>query len=257
MALKVTEPEFGEYKIVINGNGSIPKQRALEQIVKKNGLFNVVLVPTQPEWEEKAIPIRIPVRMGLLNYRMLVIHKDNIDKFKAIDTPEALKSVPVGLRKTWSTWEMMQSQGFNVVNAYTYDSLFAMLEMKRFDYIPRGIYEVYDEIESKITDYPNIAVEPHLVIVIPTPYYAFVSPHEPRIAKRIEAGLEIMMEKGIIRDMLKEHYGDAIKRAKLNSRTVIHIENETLSAETPLDRKDYWIDLLTSPIHMQPNSTNE
>ncbi|MEO9947227.1 MAG: hypothetical protein ABJH28_16030 [Paraglaciecola sp.] len=244
-ALKITEPEFGAYKIMVYGDGSIPKKRALNQILKKDGFFNVVLVTTQPEWEEKAIPIRIPIRMGLLSYRLLLVHKDNADKFSQLNTIEALKPISVGLRKSWSTWEVMQEQGFNVVNSYTYNSLFAMLEKKRFDYIPRGVYEVFEEVEFQSQANPNIMIEPHIVMVLPTPYYAFVSPHAPRIAKRLNAGLEMMMEKGIIRDMLELHYGYAIEQAKVNSRTVIQVENKTLSDETPLDKKHYWLDLFS------------
>lgn len=245
-ALKLTEPEFGDYKIIVQGDGDIPKQRALEQLLKINGAFNVVLVPTQPEWEEKAIPIRIPVRMGLLNYRLLLTRKDKLAAFDAVKTEEALKPMRVGLRKSWSTWEIMQNQGFNVVNAYSYDALFSMLDMNRFDYIPRGIYEVYDELKSRRLDYPSMLIEPNLVLVLPTPYYAFVSPHAPRIAERLTAGLSMMMEQGILRNMLYQHYGDALEQANIGERRVIHIKNKTLSEETPLDKKHYWIDLFNA-----------
>ena len=247
-ALKLTEPEFGDYKIIVQGDGDIPKQRALEQLLKINGAFNVVLVPTQPEWEEKAIPIPIPVRMGLLNYRFLLTHKDKLATFGTIHTLETLLPLRVGLRKSWATWEVMQQQGFNVVNAYSYDTLFSMLDMNRFDYIPRGIYEIYDELKSRRLDYPNLVIEPNLVLVLPTPYYAFVSPHAPRIAERLTAGLTMMMEQGILRNMLYQHYGEALEQANIGVRRVIHIKNTTLSEETPLDKKHYWIDLFNASL---------
>lgn len=242
-ALELTQGSHGPFEVEITSTG-LPNQRALEQLQLKDGLFNVAMAITRYEWEKKSIAIRIPVRMGILSYRLLAVHKDNLDKFKDVHTIEQLKSLSAGLRVSWATSEIMSQQGYKVVNAYGYDSLFAMLEKKRFDYIPRGVHEIYDEISLRNKELPNLVVEPNLAIVIPSPYYIFVSNHAPRIAERLEIGLESMVDQGILKQMLKKYYARFIQKANIKHRRVLHVGNESLPPETPLNERKYWIDLL-------------
>lgn len=240
-ALELTIPEYGPYEIEIVGSGK-PNQRALKLLVSGQ-VINVALAITRPEWEEKTIPIRIPVRMGLLNYRLLAVHKDNLDKFKGVETVEDLKPLRVGLRLSWATSDIMIAQEYNVVNSYTYDSIFAMLHKGRFDYIPRGLHEVYGELEVRKQDMPNLVVEPNLALYIPAPYYVFVSKSNPLIAERMKAGLELMVEQGVFRQMIDKHYGEYLERADLKSRKIINVGNIFLPESAPLDVEKYWLDL--------------
>lgn len=239
-ALALTVPEYGEYSIQARGTGDIPKQRALEELQKEDGLFNVVLAVTQPDWEEQVIPIRIPVRMGLLSYRILAVHKDNLAQFSEIADEKALKKLTVGLRKSWATWEAMQAKEFGIVNAYSYEQLFSMLEKQRFDYIPRGIYEVFEEVEKQQAINKNIVVEPNLLLVLPAYYYMFVSPHAPRLVERMTLGLNRMVEQGMVEQLIKEHYGEFIERANVANRRVIYLGDTESSKTAPLDQPEYW-----------------
>ena len=239
-ALKLTEPEYGPYRIDIVGAGK-PNVRALK-LLQLGEVINVALAITRPQWEETTIPIRIPVRMGLLNYRLLAVHKDNLEAFQGIDTIEELKKLSVGLRLSWATWDTMRKQNYNVVNSYTYDSTFAMLQERRFDYIPRGMHEIYGELDIRRQEHPDLTIEPNLALFIPAPYYVFVSRKAPRIAERMRAGLELMVQQGIFRKMIDRHYGEHIERSNLDNRTILNVGNVLLPAMTPLDKKEYWLD---------------
>ena len=80
-----------------------------------------------------------------------------------------------------------------------------------------------------------------LLIYIPQPYYIFVSPKYPKIAERIEYGLEEMILTGELQRMFDEHYAGFIKNANLASRTILNIENKYLTNKTPINRKELWI----------------
>ena len=238
-AMKLTEPEFGEYeiKIVIRG---IPSIR-LRQMIIKGDIINTAMVVTTPEWEAAAVPIRIPLRRGILNYRLLLINKNKLADFANVKTIEQLREKSVGLRRHWATWQSMTHLGYNVVSAYSYEAIFAMLDKQRFDYIPRGIHEIYDEIETRKNDLTNLMVEPNLALYIPAPFYVFISPNEPRLIKRFELGLSRMVENGELKDMLNKHYSKFLQRADLKNRIILNVGNPDLPDKTPLERKELWM----------------
>ncbi len=238
-ALKLSESRYGPYKIEIVGRGK-PNLRALK-LLQDGEVINVALAITRPKWEQTTIAIRVPVRMGLLSYRLLAVDKSNTDIFEQVETVADLKKLRVGLRLSWATSDLMKLLGYNVINAYTYDSIFSMLHEGRFDYIPRGVHEIYDEIAVRQKELPNLVVEPNLLMYIPSPYYVFVSKKTPRIAERLRFGLEKMVELGVFREMIERHYGDFIRRANLRNRKIIRLSNPLLPEYIPSDNKDYWI----------------
>lgn len=242
-AMSLTTSSHGEYRIEIVSSG-IPNKRVIDQLRQEDGFFNVAMAITREEWEASAIPIRIPLRMGLLNYRLLAVHKDDLALFENITSVDELRALSVGLRKSWATWLVMSHEGYNVVNAYTYDSLFSMLEKQRFNYIPRGVHEIYDELELRKDEHPNLVVEPNLALYIPAPYYVFVAPHEPRLAERLTLGLQKMVAQGRIKSMINRYYTRYIEQADLKNRTILHVGNPLLPENTPLDNDDYWMDFV-------------
>lgn len=238
-AMQLTEPEYGEYeiKIVIRG---IPSIR-LRQMIAEGDVINLAMVVTTPEWEKAAVPIRVPLRRGILNYRLLLINKNNLESFSHIKTIEQLKEKTVGLRRHWATWQTMTNLGYDVANAYSYEAIFAMLDKQRFDYIPRGVHEIYDEIKMRKDELKNLMVEPHLALYIPAPFYVFISPSQPRLIKRFQLGLNRMVQQGILKDMLNKHYSKFLQKADLKNRLILNVGNPDLPIETPLDRKELWL----------------
>jgi len=238
-AMQLTEPEFGEYELKVVSRG-IPSLRLREMVVEGEHI-NIAMVVSTPEWEAAAVPIRIPLRRGILNYRLLLINKKNQETFLEINSIEKLKEKSVGLRRHWATWQTLTKLGYNVVNAYSYDAIFSMLDKGRFDYIPRGVHEIYDEINLRKDELKNLTVEPNLALYIPAPFYVFVSPKEPRLIKRFELGLNRMAKQGILEDMLNTHYGDFLKRANFKKRLILNVGNPDLPVETPFERKELWM----------------
>lgn len=243
-ALIHTEEDYGSYKIRTNA----PIMNALQarKYLQAGEKLNVYIALTNPEWESETIPIRIPIRKGLLSYRLLLIHKDDQDLYKDITTIDDLKRLKVGLQHGWTTTLIMQDAGFDVVTGTSYDGLFLMLNNKRFHYIPRGVNEIYGEVEARKEQLFNVMVEPNLALYIISPTYIFVSKKYPQLAERLELGLERMIEDGTLDRIFHEYYDESIKRAELEKRTVIEIPNSLLPIETPLHRRVLWHDPLSN-----------
>lgn len=241
-ALEKTVPEFGPYKFErVPMDSSVNNTRA-QQMLSTGTIINTYVGLASLEWEKAAIPVRIPIRRGIVAYRLLLVHKDRVNDFKNVNTYEDLKQLKVGLQVGWTTTKVLEAAGFNVVKGTKFDSLFYMLDGGRFDYLPQGINEVYSELNKRSGEL-DLAVEPHLLLRIPAPTYIFVSKADERLAKRLEAGLEMMIADGTLKAMFDERFSDAIIQADMLNRRVIDIPNKLLPAGTPLDRKELWFDV--------------
>ncbi len=232
MALEKTVPSFGAYDLQ-ETLSNLQRDRALHELIKGE-CINVHIVPTQQEWENKTIPIRIQLLKGLLSYRLFLIRKDDAEKFSKITSLDQLKRMKAGLRQQWSTTKALNLLGFQVVTGNKYEGLFRMLMSGRFDYFPRGVNEIFDEYDSHQSLYPDIGIEQLLALYLPMPTYVFVSPQHPHLAKRIEAGLKIMISDGSLDALFWKYHGENIKRAHLSKRRIFTVDNPLLRVQPPV-----------------------
>lgn len=237
-ALEATLDTHGPYEIS-HCKMRMSRRRILAELIRGEQI-NVHIAATQPEWESETIAIRIPVLKGLLGYRLFLIREENLPIFEKIRTVDDLRQLRTGSGGQWTTTRVLRKAGFDVVTGSDYLGLFGMLNMKRFDYFPRGINEIYQELAEQKPEYPALCVEPGLALYFPTPSYFFISPKEPDLAERIQKGMETILENGTLDAVFKKHFADAIARADLKSRRILVISNPLLSPKTPLDRKELW-----------------
>jgi len=237
-ALEATIESDGPFEISYFAKPMV-RARALIEIIKGR-VINVHIAATRDEWEKNTIPIRIPILKGLLGYRLLLVHKKELESFKSLHDIETLKRFKAGSGSQWTTTKVLKKSGFNVVAGTDYEGLFTMLNAHRFDYFPRGVNEIFHEFDSRKEKYPNINIEPTKILYFPTPSYFFVSPKYPLLADRIRRGLETIIRNGMFDTLFKEKYGDIILRAKFNDKKILKIDNPFLSPETPLDRSELW-----------------
>ncbi|MBZ4682828.1 MAG: hypothetical protein JG768_252 [Fusobacteriales bacterium] len=239
-AMEVTKEKYGKYIITSLISDRVNNIRA-RQLMKSGELLNTFVAVTNLEWERETIPIRIPIRKGLLNYRILLIHKDDIELFKNVETLDDLKKIKIGTRLGWSTTEILRKNNFNLVLGTDYDALFSMLNSHRFSGLPRGVNEIYSEYDLLVKNrLNNIVIEKTLLLKIVTPVYIFVSKQEPRLANRLKEGMKIISKNGKLDEIFNKYYLDDIKKSNLSNRKIIEIPNPFLPPDTPLDIKEYW-----------------
>ncbi|EWH09155.1 hypothetical protein DS2_13819 [Catenovulum agarivorans DS-2] len=237
-ALEVTSSSFGLYQLSVL-KGAIPNPRRLNAL-KQGVVLNVAGMLANDNWDRNAIRVKTPIRRGIFNYRLLLINKNNLSKFKHISSIETLKTLSVGLRRGWKTHKIMQHLGFNVASSHNYDSLFAMLNKNRFDYIPRGVHEIYPELAAQSKQFKNLTIEPKLAIYMPLPEYFYVSPLTPSLAVRLDHGIKILLENGFVDQLLDQYYGDFIHQADINNRTIINVGNPFIDQSQKLQTPHQW-----------------
>ncbi|USD67738.1 hypothetical protein [Vibrio sp. SCSIO 43136] len=242
LALEASIDEYGPYDI-IESDWFGPRDRMLQELLD-GGKINVHNAPTRREWEERALPVYFPILKGILGYRILLIHQDNITKFEQIYTLNDLQRLSAGLGEQWSiTKALREVGGFKIVTGTNYEGLFGMLMAKRFDYFIRGVSEIFPEYQQRSNVHPKMVIEQSLVIEMPLPVYFFVSPKHPEIADRILYGLEKMKADGSFEEEFMKANGDPIKQAQFAKRRHIKIENPTLPLHPIYDEPSYWLDL--------------
>lgn len=211
------------------------------QMVVENQL-DVCWYATTNDFEDRMLPIRIPMYRGLLGYRILMIKKGTQSKFDGIRTIDDLKRVSLGSGRFWADTDVLLANNLNVVKVLKYDGMFFMLDGSRFDAFPRGAHEPWAEMKSHPS--LDLEVEKNLLLVYPNPFYFFVNKSNTELARNIEKGLRIAIEDGSFEQYFLNDptVKDVIANANLKNRTVIKLQNPTLPKQTPLEDKNLWFD---------------
>ncbi|MBF7074957.1 transporter substrate-binding domain-containing protein [Glaciecola sp. MH2013] len=223
-ALEITKEEYGEYKIVANPM-RMNINRAFRELEIGTNL-SLTFAHTRKEFEDRAFPVRVPIRQGVDAYRLLVVKKGRELLFESIESLDDLKKLRVGLSPAWATYKIMKDEGFDIVDAPVYKTMYNMLELERFDYIPRAINEIYDEIELYKPRQDGLAIVPGIALHIPSTSYMFVSHKQPRIYQRLNSGLHAMNLNGDLSALTDKFFKTSIKKAALQNRRIFSLNNE-------------------------------
>ncbi|MFW0758143.1 hypothetical protein ACN1C3_26045 [Pseudomonas sp. H11T01] len=216
-----------------------PTAKRQEEMVRQ-GSLSVFWTSTSKALEAEYRPIRIPIYKGLLGYRIFLIRKEDQPMFSKVRTLNDLQGMVAGQGQYWSDTEILRNAGLVVATSTKDEGLFYMLDGGRFDYMPRGVPEPWDEIKG----HPNLnlVVERELMLVYPSPAYFFVSRDNPQLAEDLERGLNVAIAKG---DFDRYFYSSpmiqsVLKDANLKGRRAIRISNPNLHEDTPLSRNELW-----------------
>ena len=237
--LEKTEEQYGE-DVLVPYSEAVPRNRAMRLV--QEGKIHVYGKVTQIDWEETLIPIRIPIRKGLLGYRLFMTNAENYDALDQVNTVEELQKLSTGAGSQWKITDILEKNGFDVVTSNTYPNLFKMLDVNRFATFSRGINEIYPEFALHSQTNPNIKINQSVALYSPLPSFFFVSPKQELLAERIQKGLEIMLETGEFDEFFYGFYKEAIDQSKMEQRKIFVLDNHLLSPKTReiLSMSKYW-----------------
>ena len=221
LALEITKEQYGDYEIVSNKQ-AMNISRAFRELETGDDL-TLTFAHNRQEFEEKAVPIPISIRSGVDAYRLLVVKKGEESKFADVRTVEDLKKFRVGLSPNWTTYNIMKRHGFEIVDAPYYSSMLNMLENNRYDFIPRALNEVYDEVAAYKPIEEGLVILPDIVLYIPTMSYMFVSPKKPRLYERLNTGMHAIQVNGDLAKLSDKYFKGFIEQAKIQNRRIITI----------------------------------
>lgn len=217
------------------------KNRAFLELEKRHGLVNIVWSTTSEERERAYLPIRIPIYKGLIGWRIPLVTPATEVKLAALRSIDDLRNYTFGQGLGWPDSDILRANGMKVVEAVQYDSLFQMLARGRFDLFPRSIIEIGPEAERFAS--AGIMIDRHITIHYRDAFYFFVNKENQELAEIVRQGLEQAQYDGSFDRLLWQSFGDVIKQAHFERRKVVELANPLLPMQTPLDKKELWIDI--------------
>ncbi len=192
LALQKTQVA-GEAYVIETYPAPMSGARATEE-VKNNGAVNLLWNATSPERERDLLPVRVSLLRELNNYRVLMIRKGDQARFDRLRTLDDLRGLRAGLGTQWPDNGVFLRNRLPVVNALKHADLFRMLAVKRFDYFPRGLFEVWAELA--MPENQGLEMERDIMLYYRMPFYYFVNRANPALAERIERGLRMAQADG-------------------------------------------------------------
>lgn len=240
-ALKLMELALSKqavpYQVLAVKSKELLTEARVDKMVTE-GELDILFISTSAAREEAMIPIKVPIYRGLLGLRLLLIKAQNNEKFRQIKTVQDLKPYVAGHNIHWSDFAVFKANGLKVLSSTSYDALFEMLKLDRFDYFSRGVNEVWRELALHSE---ALVIADNVMLFYPLPVYFFVSKHKPELAALLAQGLAVAIEDGSYKALFQRYYADTIKQANLSSRTMILLNNPAVPPGTaPIDTS-WWL----------------
>jgi hypothetical protein len=174
--------------------------------------------------EKKLLLVRQPIANGLLGYRAAVILPQNRERYKHSTAQHKLRNLTIGQGRNWQDANILRHNHFTVDDSGWFENLFDMLVYQRFDAVFLGLLEVAQEVAaSPLQEQLSIAYQP--IIYYPLAMVFQVSGHNPKLAQRIEKGLEQVINDGTRDQLLEQHFGDAIQRIRNPNAQILVLEH--------------------------------
>lgn len=194
LALEKTRVTDGDFYIHFHDHtGGIERDRAM--LMAGVGI-DVMWASVTKARAQKLRVIDVDLLKDLNNYRVLLIHKSAQPKFDQVQNLEQLKKFKTGTGPYWTDGVIMRDNGFELVYGASYQGLFKMLGLHRYDFLSRGLHEIgNDLIEYSSFD---LVQESTLLLKYDQPirYCFFVNKKNKPLADRIERGLKIAQADG-------------------------------------------------------------
>jgi hypothetical protein len=197
LALSKTEPTHGPFTIKFHSE--LWTRGRFQAELQRGRTLDVMWSVPGEDWKEHLLKIPFPLLRGLNSHRVLLIREADKALYQEVSSVADLRSLRAGQGRHWADTAVLRANQLPVVTSTHYELLFIMLAGKRFDYFPRGLYEVWDEYEHH--KHRGLIIEPRLMFRYDSPMYFFVNKSNHALAERIELGLNMAKEDGSLDEL--------------------------------------------------------
>ena len=228
--LNSTTEKHGDF-IIKESLSDYPGTQESHVFSEKNHHLIVTVAGNQKFAKEEKIIISKPIAKNLLGYRILIIKTKDVEKFKKVSDNQILKKYFQGIPETWSDAAIFRHNNFTVIEEGTFDTIFERLSDGKFDYVTFGANEVLNVFETRASKLKTLEIESNLLIFYPFPLVFYVNPSIPKLAKRIEEGLQIITDSGELDAIFNNYYSDIVDALQLDKRILFVLNNPLIPKE--------------------------
>ncbi len=185
LALDKTVESDGEYRL-LEKEWLGPKQR-MRELLKQNKHIDILWSTTSAQREAQLKAIKFSLLKQLNQYRFLLIHQGEQARYNQVTSVEDLRAFTAASGTHWQDTKIFRRNKLPVVSTIDNDDLAKMLQVKRADYIARGAYEIWRELDENT--FNTMQLEQNLLLKYNADYYFFVHPDNNILATRLLKGL--------------------------------------------------------------------
>lgn len=222
--LEATEAEYGSWEIEENLDEYPGAEEALVFKEKGHDVF-VTIAGNQKFDEDDMIVIPHLLTKNLLGYRVAIIREEDTGKFASIEEEAQIQQLTHGIPETWSDAVIFRENGYQVAEEGDFEDIFDRLEAGNFDYSAYGANEVLSVFEYRAAERESLVMDENLLFFYPFPLVFYVSPDQPALAERIEAGMQAIQKSGALDAIFDQHYGNIVEELHLSDRKLIILDN--------------------------------
>lgn len=217
-------------------------QHRQAQMLLRGEPINLAWMGTSSEYEQKLLPVRVPLLRGLSGLRVLIINQARQTEFAQVDSLAALAAFTGVQGIGWSDIDILRGAGLNISAARRASILDMLNRNQHVDYYPRSPVEAFGELTARGRDYPQLMVEPRLLLHYPFAVYFFVSPEAPRLAEALTRGLEQAYADGSFLALFEGHplIRDSLRQLQAERRLRLELANPDLTEASRRLPDHYW-----------------
>jgi hypothetical protein len=235
--LETTRASFGPYRIEM-APFPMERPRLLQEMLKGRNV-NIAANPIDAEWMQKLPSVPIPIDLGLQSWRLMLVHDKNQLRVSELAMAGQLRQATAGTGGGWALHHYLVGHGYPTITGNSYEGLFHMLNAGRFDYMLRGVHEVFYEYDAYRERLPHLSVANGVLLHARIPALFFVSPRETRLHRRIQLGMEALLKGGKLERLMLKHYRRDLERARLCERQRIELPGSETSPAIQ-NRHELW-----------------
>lgn len=224
-AIKATEEEFGAYTLVPVFDMSWERAK---QTARKNSIDNLLIGTSYSSALEKELSyIPYPIDLGMMSYRVCFSSIALLPDLAKVEDLESLRRYSVGQGKNWLDVQVLEANGFTVVEHSAYESLFRSVARGRFDLFCRSINEILPEYEAR-KHIKNLEVEKSFAIYYTFPRFLWTNKSNVELQERVSKGMALVLQRGVARELWLQHNQESLNFADLKSRRIFKLSNPLL-----------------------------
>ncbi len=234
LLMKVSEEKYGAATLEVSQR-LMSTPRAIK-ILREGKDMQVMTAPFMFSFIEDEALIVLPhmILNNLLGYRQLIVRKQDLSAFSAIDDVKEFWKRAAGQGSGWGDVTVYNFNDIRVVEAPTFEGLFPMLQYKRFDYLPLGISEARQTYEVENLKASGFSLVENLIIFYPWPVQIMVSRSHSTLAERLDYGMQVAKKSGEYEALFNKHFHQVITEFNRAEVKIIKLKTPRIDASMAL-----------------------
>lgn len=255
LLLDKTVGSHGPYRL--QASELVSQNRAFLQL--NNGELDVFSAMTSVQREQQALPLRFCLYRGLLGVRLPIALARRAAELENDAGGQDGRGLRIGQVADWPDARILAANGWQVERLQRLGNFPEMLNRERIDLFALGATEAYPLVDA-LPAAPAVQVLRRWLIAYPSAFYFFVSPRQPELARRLQAGWEQVLQDGSFALMFERWAGPQLQRAQLETRRWLLLDNPELPNDTPGKDPRLWHPLVRKRLFghspMSPRTEN-